>query len=328
MFKILTSKRKSISPLIATILLVVVAVILVVVLLNWSKIFTSDTLGKTDIVSFTKSDATYFVYPLSLTNGILQFNYNPPTGHEFGDFIAESYRVITDDVEYPSKELNIFHAFQNGLNIIDLTGFKDLKLDDGIKVTILLESTDHYYVSLTLTNKSTGGDADLPYVMKGNQKLYIQPKGFANNQETENEFEGNWNSAMAYCAELDVNQAFGYTGWRLPTYLDFAHIWNSYKINDENDDCLQEVVSGNNDEFVDKFISSECINKAIKKTYAGFEGFYDDLPYWTSNIGLYSSDDGGTSFSVSGAYGMGMSYGGIYDDGIGDGIYARCVRDP
>ncbi|MCK9293217.1 hypothetical protein M0P25_04030, partial [archaeon] len=55
-------KKKSISPLIATILLVVVAVALIAVVLTWGKTFTKESLDKTtDFADLKPSDAAFFL---------------------------------------------------------------------------------------------------------------------------------------------------------------------------------------------------------------------------------------------------------------------------
>ena len=67
----LIKKRKAISPLIATILLIVVAVAIIVIVLSWGKAFTSDSFeNTTNVTSFKTSDATHFVFRPEIKNTI------------------------------------------------------------------------------------------------------------------------------------------------------------------------------------------------------------------------------------------------------------------
>jgi lipopolysaccharide export LptBFGC system permease protein LptF len=66
-------KKKSLSPLIATILLIVVSVILITVVLTWGSSFAKENLNKaTSTVDFKESDLSSF---LTITN-ILQLSEN------------------------------------------------------------------------------------------------------------------------------------------------------------------------------------------------------------------------------------------------------------
>ncbi|MDD4221340.1 MAG: SUMF1/EgtB/PvdO family nonheme iron enzyme, partial [Candidatus ainarchaeum sp.] len=73
-------KKKSISPLIATILLVVVAVVLIAVVLTWGKTFTKESLDKTtDFADLKPSDAAFFLKVEDGLNGRFFAKFNPPT---------------------------------------------------------------------------------------------------------------------------------------------------------------------------------------------------------------------------------------------------------
>ena len=73
-------KKKSISPLIATILLVVVAVALIAVVLTWGKTFTKESLDKTtDFADLKPSDAAFFLKVEDGLNGRFFAKFNPPT---------------------------------------------------------------------------------------------------------------------------------------------------------------------------------------------------------------------------------------------------------
>lgn len=285
-------RKKAISPIIATILLVVVAVILVTVLLTWSRSFTSNALDSTaDNITLTRSDAELFIYPRSLKNGLLEFNYSPQSN--FGEIIIESYKVLSDAGETPDMTLSSAYTLRQGTNVISLTDFSDLGLEANKKVTIVLQTTDDQYISVkNIANNFTEAPVDLPYVMFGNSKLYIQPE--------QNSTMMNWEAAKSYCDNLD---AHGYADWYLPSRSQLDAIWSTYTYQ-EGDDCL---------ELGD--ISLKCINDIISATNDNFVQLIDFF-YWSS-----------TESGASNAYKIRMVNGDIYANNKGNSYYVRCVRD-
>ena len=284
-------RKKAVEPLIAAILLIVVAVILVTIVLSWGKMFTTDATNKVKVAELTQSDAESFVYPNSLKNGILQFSYAPQGN--FGDLIIKSYKVLSDAGESPDTNLSSTYTLKQGTNIISLTDFSKLNLEANKKVTIILQTTSNQYISIkNITNNFTEAPVDLPYVMFGTRKLYIQPDQPA---------DMNWDVAMDYCDDLDAN---GYSDWYLPSYMQLAAIWNTYTYQ-VGDSCLDNG-----------YITTACINNTIRATNANFEELVCDL-YWSS-----------TEYGSDVAYTVLMDYGSInsLNKGYSD-PNVRCVRD-
>jgi flagellin-like protein len=247
-------RKKAVSPLIATILLIVVAVILVTVLLTWGKFFTSSSLDSANQgLSLTRSDAELYIYPKSLTNGLLQFNYSPQSN--FGEIVIESYKVLSDSGETPDTNLASAYTLKQGTNVISLTDFSKLGLDSSLKVTIVLQTTDNHYISVkNITNVFTEAPVDLPYVMFGTRKLYIQPD--------QNTTRALWTTAGAYCDNLD---AHGYDDWYLPSATQLRAIWDTYTYL-AGDSCLDS----------DGYITTACINSTILATNTNFVSLVGD----------------------------------------------------
>jgi hypothetical protein len=313
-------KAKAITPIVTTILLVVVAVILVTIVLNWGKVFTTSSLNKAQGIELTQSDAVSFIYPTQLKDGIIQFNYSPPSSASFDDIVITSYKVLSDSGETPDTNLSSSYTLKQGSNLIDLTSFSSLGLSSSSKITIVLQTSDNSYIDIkNITNQFTAPVVNLPYVMFNNRKLYIQPSGSNANDgtgDTDTTFawcdDFNWDNyacnpgtnfpAKEYCEELD---AHGYDDWQLPSYMQLAAIWNTY-IYEVGDSCLS-----------DGYITTDCINNAISSTYNGdFVPFIQDY-YWSS-----------TEFGAGDAYRLAMYDGAIYNDSAKYySYYVRCVRD-
>ena len=312
-------KLKAISPIVTTILLVVVAVILVTIVLSWGKMFTTSSLNKTQGIELTKSDATSFVYPTQLKDGIIQFNYSPPSTSNFDNIVITSYKVLSDSGETPDTNLSSSYTLKQGSNLIDLTGFSSLGLESSSKVTIVLQATDNTYLDIkNITNNFTAVPANLPYVMFNRAKLYIQPSGSNASDGTGDEDtifvwcdDFNWATyvcnpgsgfpAKEYCEDLN---AHGYDDWYLPSRSQLDAIWSTYTYK-EGDSCAP-----------DGYITTNCINETISATYTGdFVTFMGDY-YWSS-----------TEYGAGFAYTIGMDPGAIYNDYKAGNDYVRCVRD-
>ena len=148
-------KAKAITPIVTTILLVVVAVILVTIVLNWGKVFTTSSLSKAQGIELTQSDAVSFIYPTQLKDGIIQFNYSPPSSESFGNIVITSYKVLSDSGETPDTNLSSSYTLKQGSNLIDLTGFSALGLSSSSKITIVLQTSDNSYIHKNITNQFT-----------------------------------------------------------------------------------------------------------------------------------------------------------------------------
>ncbi len=125
----MNTKFKAIAPIITTILLVVVAVILVAIFLSFSKGFTNDSLDKTtEIKDISSSDAEYFVYPKTFSQGVIQFNYSPPANLVTENITITSYKIFADNNETIDVNLDTNHTLVNGSNIINLTDFSEFEI--------------------------------------------------------------------------------------------------------------------------------------------------------------------------------------------------------
>lgn len=288
----LNLRKKAVEPLIAAILLIVVAVILITIILSWGKMFTTSSLNKATVVELTQSDAESFIYPNSLKDGILQFNYSPQGN--FGDLTIASYKVLSDAGETPDKNLSSSYTLKQGTNIISLTSFSSLGLEANKKVTVILQTTSNQYISIkNITNQFTAPVVNLPYVMFGTRKLYLQPD--------QNTTTMDWSTAVAYCNNLDAN---GYDDWYLPSATQLRAIWDTYTYQ-AGDSCLD-----------DGYVSLACVNNTILATNANFESLTFDNDYWSSTE--YGADD---------AYNVSMNYGDIYVGNKDSNYQVRCVRD-
>jgi len=281
-------KLKAITPIVTTILLVVVAVILVTIVLNWGRVFTTTSLNKAQGIELTKSDATSFVYPTQLKDGIIQFNYSPPSSEYFGDIVIKSYKVLSDSGETLDTNLSSNYTLKQGSNLIDLTSFSSLGLTSNTKVTLVLQTTDNTYLDIkNITNYFTI-PVLLPYILTNSgDKLYIHPSDSPKTLA--------WANAILYCADLDSN---GYDDWYLPSMSQLADIWLA---------CTDQTKT------------NACMNAAINK---------DNLPYtetWVNFIGDYYWSS--TGYGAGDAYYIDMGRGIIAATDMTNGPYVRCVRD-
>lgn len=102
-------KRKAISPLIATILLVVVAVALIAIVLTWGKTFTQDSLAETtDIIDSSCSGAHLNVSNCKVgTDGNITF-YVKNIGTTYTFPLTDEFMIdITTDDSKDSTNLNL-----------------------------------------------------------------------------------------------------------------------------------------------------------------------------------------------------------------------------
>ena len=89
-------ERRSLSPLITTILLIVVTFALIGIVLSWGKSFTLGSLSQTDnIASYKPSDAGMFITIHKGLNGRFLTDYNPPANTGLGDLNIVGYSLNT-----------------------------------------------------------------------------------------------------------------------------------------------------------------------------------------------------------------------------------------
>jgi flagellin-like protein len=280
-------KLKAITPIVTTILLVVVAVILVTIVLNWGRVFTTTSLNKAQGIELTKSDATSFVYPTQLKDGIIQFNYSPPSSESFGDIVIKSYKVLSDSGETPDTNLSSSYTLKQGSNLIDLTSFSSLGLTSNTKVTLVLQTTDNTYLDIKNITNYYAVPVLLPYVLTNSgDKLYIHPSDSP---------KVTWENATFYCENLDSN---GYDDWYLPSMSQLADIWFACPDQTKTTACMNEAINKDNLPYTE--------------TWVDFIGNY----YWSS-----------TEYGAGHAYAIGMNVGFIDVRNKPDFYYVRCVRD-
>jgi len=112
---------KSVSALIATILLIVVAVALVAIILTWGKSFTTNSVSEVD--TFKDASSTYFIKPVQLVNGSLIFK-NISTVKD--DITITGYKIIATDpdtnqeIQYLETPIILSQGSQNGIRISSL----------------------------------------------------------------------------------------------------------------------------------------------------------------------------------------------------------------
>jgi len=286
-------RKKAVEPLIAAILLIVVAVILVTIVLSWGKMFTTEATNKVKVAELTQSDAESFIYPNSLKNGMLQFNYSPPQSGNFGELIINSYMAISDSGESSDKNITPNYTLKQGTNIISLNGFEVLGIPSSSKATIILKTTSNQYISIkNITNQFTAPPVALPYIMYGRSRLFIQPD--------QNATEMDWAAAVAYCEDLDSE---GYEDWYLPSADQLLAIWLS---------CPEN-----------KTVS--CMNTNINKdNYSGdWVDFFSAVGYWSNTLAI--TNQSYTSFYLVWLEDLGF---GLADNQKTTGLYVRCVRGP
>ena len=88
-------KRKAISPLIATILLIVVAVAIIAIIVSWGKGFTTDSLGSASAVEiYTESETSFYLQVKDSINGRTVVQYNPPAGSPYDTLNIIGYGLL------------------------------------------------------------------------------------------------------------------------------------------------------------------------------------------------------------------------------------------
>ena len=141
-------KRKAISPLIATILLVVVAVAIIGIVVSWGKGFTTSSLDQTTNV-YKQADETIMLSFQSLDNGVLIFK-NISTFDK--DLEITGYKIFSEN-NHPL--LNKMNTLQTPVTIKrNLSQKISIPVPVERKFNMELYTSDGYYIPLK--NISTG----------------------------------------------------------------------------------------------------------------------------------------------------------------------------
>jgi flagellin-like protein len=141
--------KRSVSPLIATILLIVVAVILVTVVLSFSKDFVSESLNDTKDV-FKDSGLTGFVrFDRTLGNVVVVRNY-----HQTESATITSYELVSLGDSFWLN--NIISLPEN----LELTPGRSISIDLGCvpdnSFVLSLYTTDNRIISVTIPSRAEG----------------------------------------------------------------------------------------------------------------------------------------------------------------------------
>lgn len=96
-------KRKAISPLIATILLVVVAVAIIMIIINWGKGFTQDSLDLIEVI-YTPSNITGFIYQ----DKLIEKNLIIKNLHSTQEIVIVGYKINSlKKGEYLNRQITL-----------------------------------------------------------------------------------------------------------------------------------------------------------------------------------------------------------------------------
>jgi hypothetical protein len=137
--------KRSVSPLIATILLIVVSVILVTVVLTWGKSFTDDNLNKTNI-NYNKSTLSEFIWFDRLVGrNVLIKNLSSNSANIVSyKFILSSDHTLS---EYYDKIINFDSPIiinPNSITIIPIECFPD----NIFTVSLISDTNEYIYIKI------------------------------------------------------------------------------------------------------------------------------------------------------------------------------------
>jgi flagellin-like protein len=249
MKKTFLEKRKAISPLIATILLIVVAVAIIGIIVSWGKGFTTDSLSQTQSVADLKvNDASNFIFRPELKGDLLTFTYSPPLNLKNKTIDINAYTVVgSDNIKYLSSPVTLREG------TVGITGVNVASYSvSGKIVDLVLITTNNEIIPVNKTSY-TEAVVDLPYVMFGNSRLYLHT--------TDAPTTLNWASAVSYCADMNSVVGLGYDDWYLPDAAQMMSIWLA---------CP------------DQGKSTACMNSNIQNKITGWSDLVDDV-YWTKS---------------------------------------------
>jgi len=127
-------RYRSVSPLIATILLIVVSVIIVTIVLTWGKGFVTDSFSQTDSFSIQKNLKNLeFIKFKNGINGRFFFDYYPPNNNDLNfTVVSYSYNDYPLVPLEPEKTISSLGTFYLDLGIVDTGPFMiNLVLSNG-----------------------------------------------------------------------------------------------------------------------------------------------------------------------------------------------------
>ncbi len=129
----MSSRYRSVSPLIATILLIVVSVIIIAIILTWGKSFVSDNLFSSSTLSTNNPDRYTYIRLTDIKNGRFIFNYSPP-------------HTITD------HNFTITSFTYNGGHVIPLPEEKTITSPGSFTLDLGIVDTDSFYINLIFSD--------------------------------------------------------------------------------------------------------------------------------------------------------------------------------
>ncbi len=146
-------KQRSVSPLIATILLIVTSVMLITIILTWGQAFTNKKLDQqSNLNTLEPSDIDHYIYPKTFVNGLMQFNYSPPDNIGAMNISINKYKIFFDNNETAEIDLDSSYTLKEGINFLRLDDFDDQQISSK-KFTLVLETDDDKYITIkNITN--------------------------------------------------------------------------------------------------------------------------------------------------------------------------------
>ncbi len=140
-------KLKGIAPIITVIILIVIGTIIITGILSWGKDFTNDSLSKTTSFGDLKAaDAENFIYLKGLKDGVLLFNYNPPSSIK--EEITITHYKLANVAGMDPVELDTpVTLAPNSLNIISLDCLYAYSVTGEVKLKLI--TSDNKYIDLT-----------------------------------------------------------------------------------------------------------------------------------------------------------------------------------
>ena len=150
-------KKKGISPLIATVLLIVVAVALVAIVLNWGKSFTTSGLSETgNVIDTTCVGAALTVSSCSVIDDNITF---------FVENIGSTYDFASTD-DFLIQISGNDGDFNGSITITDFSSYAGLNSGESVKVSLDASDSGLSATSYDVTVKSSVCTSDASYTFK------------------------------------------------------------------------------------------------------------------------------------------------------------------
>lgn len=179
--------KKSISPLIATILLIVVAISIIVIVLSWSRTFAGDSLSFSTELIYNKSNVDGFIRQNErmLSNNIIIENQ-----HLTETITIIGYKIHSEKDAYFLNEYFYLEAdFNKSPIIITPSQVEELDIpcfpENEFNLELVLD--DNTFTNIRVRNKNFNFDtcnpcSGLPYIEYSGSYLCIHPKGNGTSQ--------------------------------------------------------------------------------------------------------------------------------------------------